>query len=315
MARRGGAAPAEASGSVAEEVADLAPDSSKFSDPVRAEAPEKDAPEAPPSAPPQAPQPPPAGPPDEGEGGADAAAYDARGEIERLRGELSIHAQRAALFERELALSRMALPQAPPSAAEQPKVDPILQEVIDILQVTDDDLVEVFAGGPKAAAIVSQALQTTALLAVNAAERRLMQYYNRDQQARQQASVVETRSQQMHDAFWSNYPELADHEIIVQHFAAQVAAEQAAAPRFDWNSAQQEVARRTVEHLARQYSVQIAPAAGGAYAAPVRRPAPPLQTRLRPAFGEMGSGGSGRGMAPSAQQQLTAEILDLGRGH
>src|SRR5262245_29831358 len=231
MARRGTATAEAGSGSVADEVADLAPSSSTFTDPVRAETPEDDAPSVPPSAPP-APQPPPAGPPDEGEGGADARAFDARGEIERLRGELGAAVQRSMLFERELAL-RAAAAQAAMPQPEQPKVDPILQEVIDILQVSEDDLIEVFSGGPKAAAIVSQALQTTALLAVNAAEKRLMQYYQRDQHARTTQSTIESRSQQMHDAFWTNYPELADHEIVVQHFAAQVAAEQQQSPRFD----------------------------------------------------------------------------------
>jgi hypothetical protein len=294
-------------------VADLAPSQSTFTDPIRAETPEEDAPNAPPPAPPATPQP--VVPPDApDEGGADAAAYDARGEIERLRSELTLSHQRQALFERELQLRAYAAEQQQQATAgaTQQRVDPILQEVIDILQVSEDDLVEVFSGGPKAAQVVTQALQTTALLAINAAEKRLVQYYQRDQQTRQQATVVEQRSQQMHDAFWSNYPELQEHEVIVQYYAAQVAAEHAQAPRFDWNSAQQEVARRTVAHLQQQYNVQVAPAAPTTGA---RRPAPPLQSRLRPAFGEMGGGSSTRAITPSSQQQLTNEILDLGRGH
>jgi hypothetical protein len=118
----------------------------------------------------------------------------------------------------------------------------------------------------------------------------------------------------MHSAFWTAFPELADHEVIVQHYAAQVAAEQAQAPRFDWESAQREVAARTVNHLRQVYNVNVSlgaagyGATGNGYAAP----RPTLQSRLRPAFGEMGTGAARPGN-PSAQTQLTAEILDLAR--
>jgi hypothetical protein len=311
MARRGGAAAAEDTGggsALSSEVESLGPSENTFSDPLRAERPEPDEPPPPPS-------PPPSPTPDEPGGGgetvgAGAPAFDARSEIERLRSELTVSHQRQALFERELQFRALAAAQ---QAAAQPQpqqqIDPTLQEVIDILQVSDEDLVEVFQGGPKAAMIVTRALQATALIAIQAAEKRLVAYYNRDQGARQQAQVIDQRAGQMHQAFWSNYPELADHEIIVQYFAAQVAAEQAQAPRFDWQSAQQEVAARTVQYLRQSYNVNITPATGS-YAAP--RATPTLQSRLRPAFGEMG-GGQARNGGPTAQTALTAEILDLGR--
>jgi hypothetical protein len=311
MARRGGAAAAESSsgGALTDEVESLGPSESTFSDPLRAERPEPEE-----TSPPPPPSPPPSPTPDEpGRGGATVAApeFDPRVEIERLRGELSVSQQRQALFERELQFRALAAQQAAAAAQPQPQIDPALQEVIDILQVSEDDLMEVFQGGAKGAQIVTRALQATALLAIQAAEKRLVQYYQRDQGQRQQAQVVETRAGQMHQAFWSNYPELADHEIVVQHFAAQVAQEQAQAPRFDWQSAQQEVAARTVQYLAQKYNTNITtatPTGPGAYAAP----RPTLQSRLRPAFGEMG-GGRSRGDSPSAQNNLTAEILDLGR--
>lgn len=312
MARRGGAAAAEDTGggsALTNEVESLGPSESTFTDPLRAERPE-------PEEPPPPPAPPPSPAPDEpGRGGGTVAAplgapaFDARSEIERLRGELSVAHQRQQLFERELQFRALAAAQQAQAAQPQAQIDPTLQEVIDILQVSEDDLVEVFQGGAKGAQIVTRALQATALLAVQAAEKRLVAYYQRDQGQRQQAQVVEQRAGQMHQAFWSNYPELADHEIVVQHFAAQVAAEQAQSPRFDWQSAQQEVASRTVQYLRQAYNVNIAPATGG-YAAP--RANPTLQSRLRPAFGEMG-GGQARNGTPSAQNALTAEILDLGR--
>jgi hypothetical protein len=213
------------------------------------------------------------------------------------------------LFERELQFRAAAAMQQAAAQQPQQQVDPTLQNVLDILQVSEDDLVEVFQGGAKGAQIVTRALQATALLAIDAAEKRLVAFYQRDQGARQQSQTIEQRAGQMQDAFWSNYPELADHQIVVQHFAAQVAAEQAQSPRFDWQTAQQEVANRTVGYLRQAYNVSIAPTTNGGYAAP----RPTLQSRLRPAFGEMGGGGARNNGTPTMQNQLTAEILDLGR--
>jgi hypothetical protein len=318
MGRRGTAAAEATSGSsLADEVADLGPSGNTFTDPLRAETPERDAPDVPPSAPPSAPpgSPSPDVPPDDvGGGGAEGAAFDPQ-EFRRLREELTIQQRRSDLLEREIMLRNAQQAQAAqpavPSATAQPKVDPILQECIDILQVTEDDLIEVFTGGAKAAQIVSRALQTACLLAVNAAERRLLGYYAQDQQNRSQTQLVENRAQQMHEAFWGNYPELQPYQELVNYFAGQVAAEQAHTPRFDWNSAQAEVARRTIERLNTGYGQRVAVASGVGAA----RPAPTLQSRLRPAFGEMGGGISRAGITPSAQQALTNEILDLGRGH
>jgi len=322
MARRGGSAAAEDTGSAADlasEVESLSPSESRFSDPVR-DTPSSE--EAPGSPPPQ-PSAPPAGP--EPGGGVETVApttapptpaFDPRAEIEQLRRSLEIQQQRSGLLERELQFRAAAAMQQAAAAEPQPQVDPTLQEVLDILQVSEDDLIEVFQGGAKGAQIVTRALQATALLAIQAAEKRLVQYYQRDQGVRQQAQVVETRAGQMHDAFWTNFPELYDHAVIVQHYAAQVAAEQAQAPRFDWESAQREVAARTVNHLRQVYGMNIATAqpvaaygmTGNGYAPP----RPTLQSRLRPAFGEMGTGAARPGN-PSAQTQLTAEILDLAR--
>ena len=309
-ARRGGAAAAEDTGgsALADEVESLGPSESTFTDPLRAERPEPS--DQPTPTPPPSPEP----KPDEPTGWATPAAaptsdFDPRTEIERLKGELSVATQRQALFERELQFRAAAAQQAAAAAQPQPQVDPVLQNVLDILQVSEDDLVEVFQGGPKAAQIVSRALQATALLAIDASQKRLIDFYQRDQGARQQSQVIEQRSNQMQDAFWSAYPELADHQIVVQHFAAQVAAEQAQAPRFDWQSAQQEVANRTVGYLRQAYNVNIAPTNGGGYTAP----RPTLQSRLRPAFSEMGGGGARHNGTPTLQNQLTAEILDLGR--
>src|SRR5262245_14140590 len=323
MARRGGsAAAAEESGSsaadLASEVESLGPSESRFSDPVR----ESTSSEEAPGSPPPQPSGPPGGP--EPGGGVETVAptapptpaFDPRQEIEQLRRSLEIQQQRSGLLERELQFRAAAAMQQAAAAEPQPQVDPTLQEVLDILQVSEDDLLEVFQGGAKGAQIVTRALQATALLAIQAAEKRLVAYYTRDQGARQQAQVVEQRAGQMHDAFWSQFPELYDHQIIVQHYAAQVAAEQAQAPRFDWESAQREVAARTVNHLRQVYNVNVplgaAPqgfsATGNGYAPP----RPTLQSRLRPAFGEMGTGAARPGN-PNAQTQLTAEILDLAR--
>src|SRR5262245_11606088 len=245
MARRGGSAAAEDTGSsaadLASEVESLSPSESRFSDPVRDSSSE----EAPGSPPPQ-PSAPPSGP-EPGGGVATGVAptappttpeFDPRMEIEQLRRSLEIQQQRSGLLERELQFRAAAAMQQAAAAEPQPQVDPTLQEVLDILQVSEDDLLEVFQGGAKGAQIVTRALQATALLAIQAAEKRLVAYYTRDQGARQQAQVVEQRAGQMHDAFWTQFPELYDHQIIVQHYAAQVAAEQAQAPRFDWESAQ-----------------------------------------------------------------------------
>jgi hypothetical protein len=318
MARRGGQAAAEDTGGsndLTSEVEALDSSESRFSDPVRESPATTEEPAQPPpqpSAPPSAPGVPggvSTGP--QGPSAAPAADFDPRTEISQLRSALEVQQARSALFERELQFRAAAAMQEAAAAQPQPQVDPILQEVLDILQVSEDDLIEVFQGGAKGAQIVTRALQATALLAVQAAERRLVQYYQRDQGARQQAQVIDQRAGQMHDAFWTNFPELAEHAVIVQHYAAQVAAEQAQAPRFDWESAQREVAARTVNHLAQVYNVRVALAQPTGYSG-YAPPRPTLQSRLRPAFGEMGTGAARAGN-PSSQTQLTAEILDLAR--
>ena len=324
MARRGGAAAAEDSGGssdLSSEIESLDSSNSRFSDPVRdSPSTTTEEPAAPP--PPSTPSAPdlPAGGVSTGPQGptaapASAPAFDPRAEILQLRGALEVQQARSALFERELQFRAAAAAQEAAAAQPAQQVDPILQEVLDILQVSEDDLIEVFQGGAKGAQIVTRALQATALLAVQASERRLVQYYQRDQGARQQAQVVEQRAGQMHEAFWTAFPELADHAVIVQHYAAQVAAEQAQAPRFDWESAQREVAARTVNHLRQIYNVNVPLAQSAGYGTTGNGYAPPrptLQSRLRPAFGEMGNG-SARATGPAGQSQLTAEILDLAR--
>jgi hypothetical protein len=313
MARRGRAT-AE---SLEQEVADLGPAESTFTDPLRAERPERDAPDAPEGVPPPS-GPPLEPPPDEGGG---EEAFDAKREFTALRQEHELQRRRNDLLERELLLARSGQPaagvQGAPSAAAalqgQPAIDPILQEGMDILNVTEDDLVQVFSGGAQGAQLVSRALQTVYLLAVNATERRLLGWYQNDQGRRSTEAQVAQRSQEMHTAFWTNYPELQEHEIVVQHFAAEVAREQQQSPRFDWDSAQREVATRTVNFLRQRYNVALAVGGQSPAMAPPRQTfAPTLQSRLRPATGEMG-GGRIRNTTPSTQQQLVNEILDLGR--
>jgi len=311
MARRGGAEPAQ---SLQDEIRDLAPDPSpsKFSDPLRAEPAEATEPAASPapSTRPAVPSPTPERPE-----GAGEDAYDARGEINRLRAELDLQRRGSELLAREMQLRHAG---AQPVATSEPQVDPTLQQGLDILQVTEDDLVQVFQGGAQGAAIVSRALQAVYLLAVNATEQRLIQYYNADQGNRATQQHVAARAQQMHDTFWESYPQLQPYEIVVQHYASEVAREQAQSPRFDWNSAQAEVARRTMEHLRGTYSVTFpapgtqAPAAGATFAAPQMGTRPTLQSRLRPVVGEMGGGGA-RGAVNGQRSPLTSEILDLGR--
>lgn len=313
MARRGGAEPAT---NLRDEIRDLAPEpasSNTFSDPLRAETSEATEPApspAPSTARPAVPPPTPAEPE-----GAGEDAFDARGEINRLRSELDLQRRGSELLAREIQLRQAG---AQPVATSEPQVDPTLQQGLDILQVTEDDLVQIFQGGPQAASVVSRALQAVYLLAVNATEQRLIQYYNQDQGNRATQQHVQARAQQMHDTFWESYPQLQPYEIVVQHYAAEVAREQAQSPRFDWNSAQAEVARRTMEHLRGTYSVTFpapgaqAPAQPG-FAPPQMGARPTLQSRMRPVVGEMGGGGARGATNGSQRSNLTSEILDLGR--
>lgn len=320
MARRGGAEPAT---SLRDEIRDLAPDppasANTFSDPLRAEpgAVEEKEPSPAPSVRPDVS---PTSTPELPEGAGDAS-FDPRGEINQLRSELELQRRHSDLLAREVQLQRAgAQPVATSVPAGEPQIDPTLQEGLDILQVTEDDLVQVFQGGQQGAQIVSRALQAVYLLAVNAAERRLIGYYQSDQGSRAQMQAIETRAQQMHQSFWESYPDLAPHELIVQHYASEVAREQQQSPRFDWDSAQREVARRTMQHLHGTYGVTFpAPgtqpvAAAGGYAPQPGAQRPTLQSRIRPVVGEMG-GGAARGAMNGNNQRsnLTSEILDLGR--
>ena len=322
MARRGGAEPAQ---SLRDEIRDLAPEPSAsattFSDPLRADpgaVEDRDPSPAPSVRPDVSPTPPPAQP----EGAGDES-FDPRGEINLLRNELDLQRRHSDLLAREVQLQRAgAQPVATNVPAGQPQVDPTIQEGLDILQITEDDLVQVFQGGQQGAQIVSRALQAVYLLAVNAAERRLIGYYNNDQGNRQQMQAIESRAEQMHRTFWESYPDLQPHELIVQHYASEVAREQQQSPRFDWDSAQREVARRTMQHLQGTYGVSFPapgtqpPAPGGYGYAPqpgsMQRPT--LQSRIRPVVGEMG-GGAGRAAmnGNNNRSNLTTEILDLGR--
>jgi len=317
MARRGGAEPAQ---DIRDEIRDLGPppeptsSSNTFADPLRSDT------ESAPSAPSRSAPLPPEGPPGTAPTpeGAGEAPYDARSEVNRLRAELHQRDQRDAYYQRELALRLAGAQQVAGAPSGQPQIDPTLQQGLDILQVTEDDLAQVFMGGEQGAQIVSRALQAVYLLAVNATEQRLINYYNQDQGNRAQQTQIANRAQQMHTAFWEAYPDLAPHEITVQHFAAQVAREQAESPRFDWESAQREVARRTMMHLQQQYNVSFASPAGGVPGAvpgslPPPGPRPTLQSRLRPVVGEMGGGQSRMNGNASQRSALTSEILELGR--
>src|SRR5215467_3785571 len=100
MARRGGAEPAQ---SLQDEIRDLAPDPSpsKFSDPLRAETSEATEPAASPAPSTRPAVPPPT--PEQPEG-AGEEAYDARGEINRLRAELGLQRRGSELLAREMQL-------------------------------------------------------------------------------------------------------------------------------------------------------------------------------------------------------------------
>ena len=316
MARRGGADPAQ---NLRDEIRDLgpppesSPSSTTFSDPLRADGDgAESAPPAPSRSAPLPPEGPPTTPTPEGAG---EAPYDARAEITRLQSELRLRDQRDAHFQREMALRLAGAQPVAQQPSAETQIDPTLQEGLDILQVTEDDLAQVFQGGEAGAQIVSRALQAVYLLAVNATEKRLIQYYNHDQGNRQTQQHIANRAQQMHTAFWEAYPELGPHEVIVQHFASQVAREQAESPRFDWDTAQQEVARRTMLHLQHQYNVSFAGPAGTAAPGPLppAGPRPTLQSRLRPVVGEMGGGQSRTNGSTPNRSALTSEILDLGR--
>ena len=215
-----------------------------------------------------------------------------------------------------------AQPVATNAPAGEPQVDPTLQEGLDILQITEDDLVQVFQGGQQGAQIVSRALQAVYLLAVNAAERRLIGVLpeRSGQPAADAGDRVRARSRCIRPS-GSPTRTWQPHELIVQHYASQVAREQQQSPRFDWDSAQREVARRTMQHLQGTYGVSFPapgtqPAAGGrvrAAAGHAACSAPTLQSRIRPVVAEMG-GGAGRGaMNGNQRSNLTSEILDLGR--
>src|SRR5215831_1765906 len=135
MARRGGAEPAQ---DIRDEIRDLgpppdaAPSSNTFTDPLRAE-------ESAPSAPSRSAPLPPEGPPTTAPTpeGAGEAPYDARGEINRLRGELAQREQRDAYYQRELALRLAGAQQVAGAPSGQAQIDPTLQQGLDILQVTE----------------------------------------------------------------------------------------------------------------------------------------------------------------------------------
>jgi hypothetical protein len=320
MARRGGAD--NTAQSLRDEIRDIGPppedtppSSSSFTDPLRADTAPDEGPSSAPSR--FAPAPPSETPTVPTPEGAGEESFDARGEVTRLRDELRQRDQRDALFQREMALRLAgAVPQSQQAPSGQAQIDPTLQEGLDILQVTEDDLGQVFQGGPQAAQVVTRALQAVYLLAVNATEKRLINYYSQDQGARTQQQYIASRAQQMQSAFWDAYPDLQSHQIVVQHYAAEVAQEQAQSPRFDWESAQREVARRTMLHLRQQYNVDFASPGGVSGASPgplpPAGPRPTLQSRIRPVVGEMG-GGSSRQNGATQRSQMTSEILDLGR--
>ena len=79
----------------------------------------------------------------------------------------------------------------------------------------------------------------------------------------------------MHQTFWESYPDLAPHELIVST-TPRSRPQQRRSPRFDWDSARREVARRTMQHLQGTYGVNF-PAPGAA----VPRPAATRRSRAR----------------------------------
>lgn len=217
-------------------------------------------------------------------------------ELETMRAQLDALRQQNEFFQRELHFQRATQQQA---TQPQPPADPFA-EAAERLNVTEQDWNEMLANPRQGAQWATQALRTTLALAVGIAEQRLLGMYQQDQQRRDQERAVSAQGEQMRSQFFADNADLEPYMPIVQHFAGQVAQEQAAAQQRgygvrDWNQAAQEVAQRTRQYLQQNFNIQPA----GPAVAPMRRNA------LRPAMAEMGGrSGGGRGVATSVGKQI-----------
>jgi len=215
---------------------------------------------------------------------------------ELLQQQIQIQQRQHDMLQRELAFLRAGVqPQAPAGSG----VDPVVQQAVDMVQITENDLAEVFAGGPRAAEIVQGALQTCMLLGAHIAEQRLIRAYQQDQASRVQQQHYQTQSEGMRNAFWESNPELQNHQAVVQFFAREVATEQPQ-KQFDWNQAAREVARRSYQYLSKQYNLNFPGSVATAAA---------TRGGIRPPVGEMGA----RRTGATGNSRLTDEILDLVR--
>jgi len=218
--------------------------------------------------------------------------------LSALKEQFDVLRQRHELQERELQFLRMAAQQAqqPPPP---PQVDPV-HESLQAITVPEEAWNEVLAGGPRAAAIVTQALQHTYLRAVQTAEQRLMAAYQADQSQRFEQQQTAATAEQMRATFWEANTDLEQFTPIVQHFAREVAAEQPQR-QFNWTQAQTEVARRArtyLQGIGVALPAQPAPRVGTAQAG-----------RIQPPMGEMGGGRGVRGGSRTSFEQQFGDLL------
>lgn len=216
--------------------------------------------------------------------------------VEVLHAQLQAQEERAKRLERELEFVRAA---QQPVEQPAPQANP-LEQIQTALQVNEDDLAELLAGGPRAAQIASVALQRAAALGAQVALTQAAQFYTHDQTTRAQQVAQQQAAQRMHDDFWSGNGDLQAYTPLVQHFAREVAAEQPQR-QFDWQTASAEVARRTRAYIATLPGVPT-PTTGQPQG--MRQGA-----RVRPAFGESGSRGAGARQASTQFEQMFGDLL------
>lgn len=221
--------------------------------------------------------------------------------VDLLRAQFAAAEERAKRLEREIEFIRAQAPQAP--AEPMPQAPSPVEQIQQALNVSEDDLAELLAGGPRAAGIATMALQRAAALGAQVALQQAAVAYTQDQTQRAHLIAQQQSAERMKHDFWSSNADLEAYAPLVQHFAREVAAEQPTR-QFDWQGASAEVAQRTRGYLAKLGVVQ-APTQG--------QPAVTRTQRVRPAFGESGSRGasSARPMATQFQEQFGDLISDM----
>lgn len=217
-------------------------------------------------------------------------------ELSTLQAEIAAIRQQNEFLQREVQFQRATQQQA---MQPQPAADPFA-EAAERLNVTEQDWNEMLANPRQGAQWATQALRTVLAMAVGISQQSLRAEYQQDQARRDQERTVHSQGEQMRAQFFTEHADLEAYMPIVQHFAGQVAQEQAAAQQRgygarDWSQAAQEVAARTRAYLQQNFGIQPASPA----VAPVRR------NTLRPAVAEMGGrSGGGRGAATSVGRQI-----------